>query len=243
MKRPSHSPARFARLALSAWTALSAVGIFCPLMARATDLGTVGPTYEIAEPHLLQMIEQRLREKERSGELARIEQEARQRGTDSVRQPTPVAGVRTTAAPRTFYYDPTYTLDQNILGAKGELLFAAGTQANPLNVVSMTRHLLFFDARCHGRSDGDSLAAALAEAMRRRQQGGGSEVAVAEACGDGGGGGGSGGSLAAAAESLRRRLGTVVAAAAAVAWRQRERDGCGGDGGVTSRDLLPPGRI
>jgi len=131
MKRPSHSPARFARLALSAWTALSAVGIFCPLMARATDLGTVGPTYEIAEPHLLQM----------------IEQEARQRGTDSVRQPTPVAGVRTTAAPRTFYYDPTYTLDQNILGAKGELLFAAGTQANPLNVVSMTRHLLFFDAR------------------------------------------------------------------------------------------------
>ena len=61
MKRPSHSPARFARLALSAWTALSAVGIFCPLMARATDLGTVGPTYEIAEPHLLQMIEQRSR--------------------------------------------------------------------------------------------------------------------------------------------------------------------------------------
>ena len=37
--------------------------------ARAMDLGVIGPTYEISEPHLLQMIEQRLRAKERSGEL------------------------------------------------------------------------------------------------------------------------------------------------------------------------------
>ena len=117
------------------------------LPAHATDLGTLGPTYEIAEPHLLRMIEERLRDKERSGELARIEQEARARGTDTVRNPMPVAGVRTTVAPRTFYFDPTYALDRNVLGAQGELLFAAGTQANPLDIVSLSRHLLFFDAR------------------------------------------------------------------------------------------------
>ena len=114
---------------------------------HATDLGTLGPTYEIAEPHLLLMIEQRLREKERSGELARIEQDARNRGTEAVRSPAPVAGVQTTAKPRTFYFDPTYTLDRNIVGAQGELMFAAGTKANPLDVVSLSRHLLFFDAR------------------------------------------------------------------------------------------------
>ena len=117
------------------------------LPTLATDLGTLGPTYEIAEPHLLRMIEERLRDKERSGELARIEQEARARGTDTVRNPMPVAGVRTTVAPRTFYFDPTYALDRNVLGAQGELLFAAGTQANPLDIVSLSRHLLFFDAR------------------------------------------------------------------------------------------------
>ena len=115
--------------------------------AHATDLGSLGPTYEIAEPHLLQMIEQCLREKERSGELARIEQDARTRGTEAVRSPAPVAGVQTTAKPRTFYFDPTYTLDRNIVGAQGELMFAAGTKANPLDVVSLSRHLLFFDAR------------------------------------------------------------------------------------------------
>lgn len=55
----------------------------------------------------------------------------------------PVASVRTTATPRTFYFNPTYTLDRNLLGAQGELLFAAGTKANPLDIVSLSRHLLF----------------------------------------------------------------------------------------------------
>ena len=115
--------------------------------ARAMDLGVIGPTYEISEPHLLQMIEQRLREKERSGELGRLEAEARERGIATVKNPPPVAGLRATEAVRTFYFDPSFTLDRNVLGPQGELLFAAGTRKNPLEVVSLSRHLLFFDAR------------------------------------------------------------------------------------------------
>ena len=61
--------------------------------AHAEDLGTVGPTYAISEPNLLAFIEQRLREKERSGELARLEAQARARGTEAVTQPKPVAGL------------------------------------------------------------------------------------------------------------------------------------------------------
>ena len=115
--------------------------------ARAIDLGVIGPTYEISEPHLLQMIEQRLREKERSGELGRLEAEARKRGIATVKNPPPVTGLRPTDTMRTFYFDPSFTLDRNIFGPQGELLFAAGTRKNPLEVVSLSRHLLFFDAR------------------------------------------------------------------------------------------------
>lgn len=115
--------------------------------ARAMDLGVIGPTYEISEPHLLQMIEQRLREKERSGELGRLQAEARERGIATVKNPAPVAGLRATETVRTFYFDPSFTLDRNILGPQGELLFAAGTRKNPLEVVALSRHLLFFDAR------------------------------------------------------------------------------------------------
>ena len=115
--------------------------------AGAIDLGTLGPTYEIAEPHLLAFIEQRLREKERSGELQRLAEAARARGIDTVRQPPPVEGLRTTERPRTFYVDPSFTLDRNITDPQGRLMFAAGTRKNPLEVVSLSRHLLFFDAR------------------------------------------------------------------------------------------------
>ena len=115
--------------------------------ARAMDLGVIGPTYEISEPHLLQMIEQRLRAKERSGELGRLEAQVRERGIATVKNPPPVTGLRATDAVRTFYFDPSFTLDRNLLGPQGELLFAAGTRKNPLEVVSLSRHLLFFDAR------------------------------------------------------------------------------------------------
>ena len=115
--------------------------------ARAMDLGVIGPTYEISEPHLLQMIEQRLRAKERSGELGRLEAQVRERGIATVKNPPPVTGLRATDTVRTFYFDPSFALDRNILGPQGELLFAAGTRKNPLEVVSLSRHLLFFDAR------------------------------------------------------------------------------------------------
>ena len=118
-----------------------------PTLAGAADLGTLGPTYGIAEPHLLNFIEQRLRDKERSGELQRLMQEAQSRGIDAVKRPQPVAGLRATEGPRTFYIDPTFTLDRNVVDAQGRLLFAAGTRKNPLEVVSLSKRLLFFDAR------------------------------------------------------------------------------------------------
>lgn len=131
------------------WIATSP--LLCALLvapgAQAIDLGVIGPTYEICEPHLLQMIEQRLRDKEHSGELKRLEEQARARGIATVSNPSPVAGVRSTETARTFYFDPSFILDRNILGPRGELLFAAGTRKNPLEVVSLSRHLLFFDGR------------------------------------------------------------------------------------------------
>lgn len=115
--------------------------------AQAVDLGVIGPTYGISEPHLLNFIEQRLRDKERSGELQRLMQDAQARGIDAVRHPTAVPGVRATETARTFYIDPSFTLDRNIVDAQGRLMFAAGLRKNPLDVVSLSKQLLFFDAR------------------------------------------------------------------------------------------------
>ena len=115
--------------------------------ARAESLGKIGPTYPIAERHLLDLIMERLRAKEASGELAKAEQFARDRATEAITNPVPVPGLHRADTARTYYFDPTFTLDRNVVDDKGALLFPAGTRQNPLSVVTLSKHLLFFDGR------------------------------------------------------------------------------------------------
>ena len=115
--------------------------------SRAEDLGTVGATYAIAEPHLLRYIEETLREKEKSGELANLEEQAKSRVIDSIKNPKPLAGIRSTQTARTFYFDPSIKVEQNVTDDKGNIIVPAGTTKNPLEVVSLSKHLLFFDGR------------------------------------------------------------------------------------------------
>ena len=99
---------------------------------RAETLGAIGPTYPIAEQSFLEVIMARLREKERTGELKKFEDLARTRATRAVMSPTPVPNLRRVEIARTFYFDPTFTLDRNVLDENGSLLFQAGTRKNPL---------------------------------------------------------------------------------------------------------------
>ena len=113
----------------------------------ADDLGVIGPTYPIREPHLLQWIEQRLQEKERSGELQRLQDQARALAVEKVRNPQPLPGISSATSARTYYFDPSFALSEPVLDDKGRVLFPAGTRKNPLEIVSLSKHLLFFDAR------------------------------------------------------------------------------------------------
>jgi conjugal transfer pilus assembly protein TraW len=137
------------RARLSPW--LIAAATCWALGAQATNLGTIGPTYPVAEKNLLDVIMARLRAKEASGELKRHEQEARDRAAYAVNNPRPVDGLRRAQAARTFYFDPSFTLQSNVVDSTGAVLFPAGTRKNPLDVVSLSKHLLFFDARDPGQ--------------------------------------------------------------------------------------------
>lgn len=137
------------RARLSPW--LFAAATCWALGAQAANLGTIGPTYPVAEKNLLDVIMARLRAKEASGELQRHEQEARDRAAYAVNNPRPVDGLRRAQAARTFYFDPTFTLQSNVVDGTGAVLFPAGTRKNPLEVVSLSKHLLFFDARDPGQ--------------------------------------------------------------------------------------------
>ncbi len=116
-------------------------------IAQADDLGVVGPTYDITEPDLLEVIQLRLSQMEKSGELAKKQDEYRDRVVGAVEKPKPVPGIKATAVKRTFYYDPTMVLDHDIRGEDGSILFARGLKVNPLDHVSLRDELIFFDGR------------------------------------------------------------------------------------------------
>jgi conjugal transfer pilus assembly protein TraW len=117
----------------------------------AKDLGTVGPLHPIAEPDMLKEIDAKLRAKQASGELAAIEAEAQRRIRARIDTPLPVEGLRHTVVPRTYRFDPSVRFDESILDKQGRVVVPAGTNANPLAVVSLRSTLLFFDGRDAGQ--------------------------------------------------------------------------------------------
>ncbi len=115
--------------------------------AAALDLGVIGPAYAIAEPDLLVELQAKLSEKARTGELQQLERAARQRIVAAIETPPPVPGLARSEHPRTFYFDPSVVVGEPIVDGEGHVLVAAGTRTNPLDVVSLSQPLLFFDGR------------------------------------------------------------------------------------------------
>ena len=125
---------------------LIALAIFVIAVA-ASAAEQIGPIYPIVEPDMLQEIMRVLREKEKSGELAKMQKEAIERSKRSAEEPKPVEGVTRTTRARTFYWDPSVTAPKTITDPQGRVVVTAGTRMNPLDHVSLSNHLLFFDGR------------------------------------------------------------------------------------------------
>ncbi|MDD9992047.1 MAG: hypothetical protein OXP75_09600, partial [Rhodospirillales bacterium] len=118
-----------------------------PGVVSAKDLGVRGATWPVAEPDLLAQIEERLVEMERSGELVRLEQDARANARKNLEEPDPVDGIAPAREKRSRLFDPTITVARDIRTADGVVIAAAGTRINPLERTTLARDLLFVDGR------------------------------------------------------------------------------------------------
>ena len=123
------------------------VAVLFQVPASPKDLGVRGETWAIAEPDLLAALEARLLELERSGALAVIEDEARERVRARIEAPEPVAGTAPATEHRTRLVDPSVVLESDVRLADGTVLATAGTRLNPLAHVPLSRDLLFIDGR------------------------------------------------------------------------------------------------
>lgn len=116
-----------------------------PMRGQAKDFGQAGESFPIIEPDLLATIEARLKRAEATGELARMNAQFAKRVEAKVRRPHPVNGITQTEQPRSWVFDPTVTLEQDIRDQKGQLIAAAGQRINPLDFVSLAQQLVFID--------------------------------------------------------------------------------------------------
>ncbi len=114
---------------------------------HAEDLGTIGPTYEITERDLIEVIKDKFRRMEMTGELARMQDDYKRQVVDAIEHPKPVPGIAAAQTARTYYLDPTWTVDRSVVDEKGNVLFPAGTRVNPFDFDRLSTTLLFFDAR------------------------------------------------------------------------------------------------
>ena len=126
---------------------IATAGIFLPGAAAAKDLGVRGETWAIAEPDLLEVLEARLHELERTGALAAIEDEARARVRARIEAPEPVVGIAPANKHRSRLVDPSIVLDRDVRLLDGTVLAAVGTRLNPLEHTPLSRDLLFIDGR------------------------------------------------------------------------------------------------
>lgn len=117
--------------------------VAAPLAAR--DYGQQGTVFPILEPDILKSIEAKLRAAEASGKIAAMNKELAKRTTALVKRPPPVAELTTATKIRSWTYDPTITIGEDIRDHKGALIIARGRRINPLDTVGLRQSLVFLD--------------------------------------------------------------------------------------------------
>ena len=113
--------------------------------AEAKDFGIMGQVFEIKEQNLLEYIKQKLNLLKASGELELKQNEMKEKVRNYVNRPYRVKGIVTTTEPREYYYDPTYTVVNDIKDQDGRVFIEAGRQVNPLEMMPLSYKMLFID--------------------------------------------------------------------------------------------------
>ncbi|MBS0272296.1 MAG: type-F conjugative transfer system protein TraW [Proteobacteria bacterium] len=113
--------------------------------AFAKDFGVHGKVASIKEEDPLILIQQKLKRMEERGELKHHDIEIQKKTKESIERPKPVENISKTIKNRVFYYDPTYIVPEDLRDHKGKVFVSKGTKINPLETVSLSQDLLFFD--------------------------------------------------------------------------------------------------
>ncbi len=116
-----------------------------PVTLQAKDFGVRGKIASIEEQDPIVLIQSKLKTMEERGELEQHNRELQKKTKAAIERPKPVEGLSKAKETRIFYYDPTYIISEDLKDHTGQIFYKKGTQLNPLETVSLSQNLLFFD--------------------------------------------------------------------------------------------------
>ncbi|MBI5330062.1 MAG: type-F conjugative transfer system protein TraW [Betaproteobacteria bacterium] len=128
------------------WALILVLGCLA-MPVSAGHLGVYGNTWEIAEPDMLDMLMAKLRAMEKAGKLKQLEQEAKRQALATIENPKPIPGITKARQSRKWVFDPSVRVQETIKDHLGNVIAPAGMVVNPLEYTSLTKPLLFIDAR------------------------------------------------------------------------------------------------
>ena len=148
-------------LAINLLAAMSAMVVVCLCgapRAVAADLGVRGALFPISEVDLLDLIGAKLKAAKASGKINALNQAFAKRSVASVERPAAVPGLSPTQEPRSWLYDPTFTVPRDYADQNGRVFAHAGDRINPLlRMPDFDRVMVFLDG-----DDASQVAYALA---------------------------------------------------------------------------------
>lgn len=128
-------------------SSLAPVTVSAAPKSETGNLGVIGPVYTIQEEDFLQYIQRKLKELQRDGRLDAFNRDMKQKAEKKLKNLPPVKGIKATTSHRSYYFDPTITLPNDIKTPDGQLLARTGQRINPLDTISWSKQMLFIDGR------------------------------------------------------------------------------------------------
>jgi len=109
------------------------------------DYGTIGQLFPIQEPDLLTFIKSRLNQMQKDGELNGIRKKAIENVEKHAVRPEAVPGLSPATADKSWLYDPTFIVNQDIQDMSGNYIARKGDKVNPLDKIPFNETLFFID--------------------------------------------------------------------------------------------------
>lgn len=111
----------------------------------AKDLGVFGALFPIEENNLIEVIQAKLLKLQKEGTLEQHQQTIKNKVKKQIERPASVEGIIHTVEPRTFTFDPSITVTNDLKDNQGTVFHHKGERVNPLKLRELTKPLLFID--------------------------------------------------------------------------------------------------